>query len=141
MSNEKLRPNREIFEVAHLEVRPINITLTGSIVVKGILLPDNKIFVPINSKSDNPILEEMKSKNRSAIGAEFSLRPVDDLKDKLNVPQTCNTKGCWTEMISRFHSSGIEFELDHGEILNTESLFDNLHQSFPHLTFSMGKLD
>ncbi len=134
-----ISPKWESFEVAHLTARPVDIAVGEKAVLKAILLPDNQIFVPVNSKSDNPILEKIKEINRKSVEPNQTLF-VNSIKVLLGVPNACVTQGCWTAIEAKYHSTGVRIALDNAEKLNVESLFQNLHQIFPQLTLSKGKL-
>lgn len=130
------------FEINGLKIKPINVEVSSGEVLYGLLLPDNVVFVPVNSRSPFPVLERMKEENKKYVAGRSDMLVVKPIKDLLNVPNGGVNNGCWTAMQhhNHLHSTGIEFILEYGERINPESLFQNLHQIFPHLTFSKGSL-
>jgi hypothetical protein len=130
----------ERFEVNGLVVKPIEIRV-GKIIVKGILYPDNVPFVPVNSRTNHPRIEKIKQYNKSLVTSAGATYVHEVLGLLSGVGVGVNKNGCYTSIEPREHSTGIIFRLEGAEKLNPDGLFEKLHEIYPELTFSRGKLN
>jgi|GEM_PF-6003401 len=130
----------EKVEIQGLTLRPIDIKVDTQTIFKGVLGPGNMLFVPINTVTNYAILEKMKVHNKRLVESQdgkYALLTFITLGINNGVKKK---DLCYTALEDRFHSTGIEFKLDNAEKYTVDGLFEKLHEIYPHLTFTRGKL-